>query len=74
MFNDFFINYNFPDFISSTTDGSSRVEVSPKFESSPSAIFRKILLMIFPLLVFGNPVTNWILSGFAMGPMIRETV
>ena len=44
--------------ISSTTEGSNRVEVSPKLVLSPSAIFRRILRMIFPDLVLGRPETN----------------
>ncbi len=51
-------SYSLLFFISSTTAGSSNVVVSPRFSVSPSAIFLKILRMIFPLLVFGNPVTN----------------
>ena len=62
-------NYSLPFLISSTTPGSSNVVVSPRFLVSPSAIFLNILRMIFPLLVFGSPVTNWILSGFAMAPI-----
>ena len=30
--------------------------------------------MILPLRVLGNPFTNWILSGLAIGPMTRATV
>src|SRR5436190_4633943 len=55
--------YNFPLLISSTTPGSSKVEVSPNCSNSPSAIFRKIRRIILPLRVFGKPDTNWILSG-----------
>ena len=55
-----------PPLISSTTAGSSSVLVSPNAFSSFSATFRSILRMIFPLRVFGRPLTNWILSGFAM--------
>jgi len=52
------VNYTFPAFISSTTAGSSRVVVSPRFWVSPSAIFRRMRRMIFPLRVFGRPLTN----------------
>ena len=38
--------------------GFSKVEISPKLEKSPSAILRKILRMILPERVFGNPETN----------------
>ena len=57
-----------------TTPGSSKVEVSPKLATSPSAIFLKMRRMILPLRVFGSPVTNCILSGLAMAPIIFETV
>jgi hypothetical protein len=53
-----YYTYNAPATISSTTLGSSRVEVSPSLSASPSATFRKIRLMIFPERVLGNPVTN----------------
>ena len=43
--------------IPSNIVGSKRVEVSPKFESSPSAIFLKIRRIIFPERVLGNPFT-----------------
>ena len=61
-------NYSFPSLISSTISGFSNVDVSPKLEKSPSAIFLNILRMILPLRVFGNPLTNCILSAFAMAP------
>lgn len=51
-------NYNLPAFISSTISGFKSVDVSPKFEKSPSAILRKMRLMIFPERVLGNPDTN----------------
>ena len=44
--------------MSSTTEGSNNVVVSPKLEVSPSATFLKILRIIFPDLVLGNPLTN----------------
>ena len=44
--------------IPSTTSGFNSVLVSPKFEMSLEAIFLKILRIIFPLRVFGNPITN----------------
>ena len=44
--------------ISSTISGFNKVDVSPKLEKSPSAIFRKILRIILPDLVLGNPLTN----------------
>ncbi len=39
------------------TDSSARVEISPKSES-PAATFRRILLIIFPDLVFGSAGAN----------------
>jgi hypothetical protein len=39
----------------STTDGSAKVEISPKLDTSPSAILRNIRRMIFPDRVFGKP-------------------
>ena len=48
------------------TAGSARVEMSPRLLKSPSAIFLKILLIIFPDLVFGSPGAHWIKSGFAI--------
>ena len=50
--------YNAPSLISSTTAGSSKVEVSPKLLVSPSAIFLKIRRIILPERVFGKPDTN----------------
>jgi len=50
-----------------TTPGSARVDTSPKDFSSPQAIFRKILLMIFPERVFGKSEYT-ITSGVANGP------
>ena len=43
---------------SSIISGLSSVEVSPKSPVSPLAIFRNILLIIFPERVLGNPLTN----------------
>ena len=57
-----------------TTLGSNNVEVSPKSEKFPSAIFLSILRIILPDLVLGRPETNCILSGFAMGPISTLTV
>lgn len=42
----------------STTDGSAKVEVSPILSVSPSAIFLRILRMIFPERVFGRAGVN----------------
>lgn len=50
--------YNAPILISSTMAGSSSVEISPRLVVSPSATLRKILRMILPDRVFGNPLTN----------------
>ncbi len=58
-----------PALISSTTEGSSSVEVSPRASVSPSATLRKILRMILPERVLGSPDTIWILSGLAIGPI-----
>jgi hypothetical protein len=71
-------NYRFtstlaPRIISSTTPGSSKVDVSPRLVASPSPILRRIRRMILPERVFGRPATIWILSGLAIGPMIFET-
>ena len=62
-----------PEMRASTTDGSARVEVSPKSVVSPSAIFLKILRMIFPLRVLGRASAKWILSGVAIGPISFRT-
>ena len=48
---------------------SASVEVSPRFDTSPSAILRKIRRMIFPDRVLGNAGANWIASGVAIGPI-----
>ena len=53
----FFVDYLEFFTIEFTISGSSRVEVSPKFVNSPSAILRSILLIIFPDLVLGKPAT-----------------
>ncbi|KAF4385638.1 hypothetical protein F8388_010194 [Cannabis sativa] len=53
----------------STTFGSARVLVSPSSSNCPEAIFLRILLIIFPLLVFGSPGAQWILSGAANAPI-----
>ena len=53
----------------STTDGSNRVDVSPKVSSSPAAILRKIRRMILPLLVMGKATVGMIISGVAKGPI-----
>jgi hypothetical protein len=44
--------------MSSTTEGSRSVEVSPMLFISPSAILRKIRRIILPDLVLGKPATN----------------
>ena len=48
--------------------------MSPKLSGSLAAIFLKILLIIFPDLVFGNPGANWIKSGVAIGPICYPDV
>lgn len=53
----------------STTDGSASVLVSPSSSSCLDAIFLRILLIIFPLRVFGRPGAQWILSGAANAPI-----
>ena len=58
--------------ISCTISGFKRVEISPKFAVSFEAILRNILRIILPLLVFGNPSVNWILSNLAIGPIRSE--
>ena len=57
-----------------TTEGSAKVEVSPKFSNSFDAIFLKILLIIFPDLVFGKPAVICIKSGVAIGPIFSLIV
>lgn len=53
----------------STTFGSASVLVSPSSPNCLEAIFLRILLIIFPLLVFGRPGAQWILSGAANAPI-----
>lgn len=55
----------------STTPGSARVLVSPNSLSCLDAILRRILLIIFPLLVFGSPGAQCILSGAANAPIYQ---
>ena len=43
--------------------------MSPSWSCSLAAIFLKILLIIFPDLVFGSPGLKWIKSGVAKGPI-----
>ena len=57
-----------------TTLGSANVVVSPSWSCSFAAIFRKILLIIFPDLVLGNPGEKWIISGVAIGPICYPDV
>lgn len=45
--------------ISLTTNGSSRVDTSPRSSVVSMAIFLRIRLMIFPERVFGNRFTTW---------------
>ena len=54
---------------SSTTEGSVRIEVSPKFSKSFDAIFLSMLFIIFPDLVFGKRGVIFIESGVAIGPI-----
>lgn len=58
--------------ISSTISGLTNVVISPKSDCSPSAILRRMRRIIFPERVFGNPVTNCILSSLAMAPIWSE--
>jgi len=53
----------------STTFGSANVLISPSSSSCLEAIFLRILLIIFPLLVFGRPGAQWIFSGAANAPI-----
>ena len=62
------IIYCAPLIISSTTSGFNKVEVSPKLEVSFSATFLKILLMILPERVLGNPWHNLDLIRFGNWP------
>lgn len=52
-----------------TTFGSARVLVSPSSSNCLEAIFLRTLRIIFPLLVFGRPGAQWILSGAAKAPI-----
>ena len=45
--------------MSSTTEGSARVETSPSSSCLSAAIFLRIRRMIFPDRVLGNPGTTW---------------
>lgn len=56
----------------SITEGSAKVEVSPRSLSS-IAILRRILRMIFPDRVFGNPGALWKVSGAANAPILSRT-
>src|SRR6185437_12381846 len=58
---------------SSTTEGSARVEMSPRLDMSPSAILRRMRRMILPERVLGKPGANWITSGLAIGPISWPT-
>src|SRR5882757_4030545 len=58
---------------SSTTAGSARVLVSPRLDTSPSAILRRMRRMILPLRVLGRPGANCSLSGAAIGPISVRT-
>ena len=46
--------------------------ISPRLSKSFSAIFLKILLIIFPDLVFGKASVSCILSSLAIGPILSE--
>ncbi len=59
--------------ISSTTDGSARVDMSPRSSNSLAAILRKMRRIIFPERVFGRAGANRIASGDAIGPIISRT-
>lgn len=58
----------------STTFGSARVLVSPSSSNCLEAIFLRILLIIFPLLVFGRPGAQWTLSGAANAPIWKMLI
>lgn len=58
----------------STTVVSAKVLISPSSSSWLPAIFRKILRMIFPLLVLGSPGAQWITSGAANAPICRQRI
>ena len=57
----------------STTLGSARVDVSPRLDTSFSAILRRILRMILPERVFGRPGAHCSRSGVAMGQISVRT-
>ncbi len=57
-----------------TIEGSSKVLVSPKWVVSPSAIFLKILRIIFPDLVLGKESVRMSKSGVAIAPLAVGTV
>ena len=48
--------------------------MSPSCSCSFAAIFLKILLIIFPDLVFGRPGANCIKSGVAIGPIATPDI
>src|ERR1035437_9288035 len=52
-----------------TTDGSAKVEISPRSSTCMAAIFLNILRMIFPDRVLGNPGAIMIISGVAKAPI-----
>src|SRR5436309_2701200 len=58
---------------SSTTLGSARVDVSPRFSKESSAILRRMRRMIFPDRVLGRFGANWMRSGEAIGPISLRT-
>src|SRR5690606_11869400 len=47
-----------PATMASTTDGSARVDTSPRDSGSPSATLRRMRRMTLPLRVLGRPGTN----------------
>ena len=55
-----------------TASGFNNVLISPRLSKSFPAIFLKILLIIFPDLVLGKASVNWILSNFAIGPILSD--
>ena len=51
----------------STTEGSARVEMSPRASNSSAAILRRMRRMILPERVLGRPGAQWMTSGCARG-------
>src|SRR5207245_11508697 len=58
---------------SSNTYESAIDDETPRQETSPSAILRRMRRMILPERVLGRPGANWMMSGRAIGPISLRT-